>query len=319
MVKYYILSLFVVGALLTACSNENENYANGQRLPQNELETYRTILELQAFNSQFISEHPFTRSNWWNNLQIARADYTWGKRGVKAGQVIAGLAGAATGGTGYAITVGVSAGVVGGYASYRKWQQLYPNKDGASVGYNDALDKMENLYERRYYNDILNSLGIDNYASLGAQINLPANFEHLRRIGNDHNKVLVELSNTFQSGLRRSPIEEADDPGFILSPIAELFNAEELLLTSCTLYTAITPTSDGDSSASVSQVIDSVIDSFDSLVSSSSITNAELISAINSYISIIENNNELSFSEKETVYSTLVIALYSILYWNDNL
>ena len=304
---------------MTACLTDNENYNGDHNLPQNELGANKTLTELQAFNSQFISEHPLTRSNVWNDFQIARADYTWGKRGAKAGQVIAGLAGAATGGTGYVITVGVCAGVVGGYASYRKWQQLYPNNDGACVSYNNAMDKMENLYDNRYSDNVLHTLGIDNYASFGAQINLPTNFEYLRRIGNDHNKVLAELRNTSQSGLRRSPIEEGDDSGFILSPIAEVFNAEELLSTSSTLYTTITPTYDGDSSASVSQVIDSVIDSFDTLINSSSINNAELISVINNYISIIENNNELSFSERETVYSTLVIALYSILYWDDNL
>lgn len=316
MKKFLILSLLFIGTIfMVSCSNDNEKPMDSQPA----MNANKTLIELQEYNSLFISEHPVTRANWWNYLQIASADYKWGKRGAKAGQIIAGIAGAATGGTGYAVTVGVCAGAAGGYASYRKWQRLYPNEEGASASYQEVMSKIEDLYADNYFNNTLHPLGVDIYSVLGAQINLPSDFEHLRRIGNDHNKVLESLKNELFPFLSRGPIEEGIITDPILSPIEELFDESELQYTSSSAFTAITTTSDGDLAASVSLVVDSIVDTFDTLLHSTSMDNAGLVSAINSYISIIENNNELTYSEKEDVYSTLIIALYSILYWNDNL
>ncbi len=317
MKKYLVLSLLVIGIMfVVSCTNDNEKPVDSQPATN----ANKTLIELQEYNSQFISEHSVTRANWWNYIRVASADYKWGKRGAKAGQIIAGIAGVATGGSGYAITVGVSAGVAGGYASYRKWQQLYSDDEGASVSYQEAMNRMEGLYANNYYNNTLNSLGVDNYAVLGAQINLPSNYEHLRRIGNDHNMVLEQLREESVPFLSRGPFEEGHITESILTtPIEDLFDEYELQYTSSSAFSAITTSSDGDSAASVSFTVDSIVDTFDTLLHSVSMDNAGLVSAINSYISIIENNNELTYSEKEDVYSTLIIALYSILYWNDNL
>lgn len=320
--KKSLYAFAFIGMLcLTSCSSDNDGYVDVPKSYAEQSKKCKTIVLLEQYNSEHAGETIQTRSNILPYLQVARADYKWGKRGARAGQLIAGLAGAATGGTGYCVTVGIAAGAVGGYASYRKMQELFP--DGyIQPGIDDAMGQINALYSSKESADSLLPLAEDEFYNYGIQINLPTGFEHLRRIGNDHNAVLKLLRGELR--LPKKPLKSPGtlkpiDPDDFVSPVMEVFLQPEFTNTTSSAHNAITSLSDGDSAAFVSNVVDSVIDAFDSLLTSTSMSSSQLISAINSYISIVESNNDLTFSEKECVYSSLIIALYSVEYWFNNL
>lgn len=314
-----ILSVFVVliGAIsVLSCTNESENEIT--TLSKESPKSYNTIAQLEQFNKDFKGEpNAVTRIGVIPVLSVLYSDYKWAKRGVKAGQIIAGIAGAATGGTGYVATSVICGAVVGGIASYRKYTNVCT---GVSVvlDHDNAMDVIKDLYNTRYSETHgLGVLAIDPYWEHSASINLPIDFSYLRRVGNDHNAILSNIESYTSNGITRAYLDH--DLGDPTGPfIDDVFSDINLRMDTESAYLSITATSDGDSyCSSGSVIVDQIYSSFLSLMPTCTSSTSNMISAINGYINIIENNNELTDSEKEMVYAGFMIAFYSYEYWSN--
>lgn len=319
MKKFLVMMSMALGIIFTAsCSNE-DTLETPQIRPQEKAIAYNTLTELRELNDSLVKEQKSMRSGFWDRCKIAHADYKWGKKGFKAGQIIAGWAGVASGGAGYIAIVGVSTAASAGLASFIKAKE----NDGDAmsfIDYEESLEKMNNLYDLHSSEDSIGSLGTDSYNAYAAQIQLPSNFEYVRRLGNDHNAILTKLKTIEPAnGIMSNEHGVIDNPINTTNPfVEEVFSNRQFNAATYSAFQHITASSDGDAyCSSGSDNVDEIYDMFLSIMETYFNSPSDLISAINSYINIIENNNELTTSEKEIVYGGFMIAFYSVQYWNE--
>lgn len=318
-----ILVLFAVALgtfFVVSCTNDENDNQQKTNMSFEKTSAPKTMRQLRELNDSLVKSSAMMRSGWVDRCKVAHADYKWGKRGFKAGQLVAGLAGIYTGGIGYFAVVGVSTVASGGLASYLKKKEI----DGDYMTTEElvnSLSAIENLFEEHSTLDSIGALGADIYLTYAMQIQLPSDFEHVRRWGNDHNAILAELRTLDTGGGMRSHYHEyIDDPINTTNPNVEMvFSSRQFSAATNDAFDYITATSDGDAQCSSgSENVDEIYEMFLSIMDTYFTSPTDLISAINSYISIIENNNELTYEEKEIVYGGFLIAFYSVQYWNED-
>lgn len=346
------LFLLVIASIFIACSQSHwTNDVEDVNGPLNS----KTLTELSTFNENLLinkTVDPATlKSNWWrkfkDGLIVSAADIAGVGAGIYSVQGVAALAGVASGGTGYVVVSAVGGVIVGAGASMAAYDALpecaYAGTEEkvafAALSEEDLIE----LYSSNQSNIQGEAPPADNYEYnyILERINLPAEFEHLRRVGEDHNKIVKLAYNkggiTTKSLLKgggeetSKPKDEDKDcvlpeiPSAVCEIVSELVYDKEFKGIRQDILTCI-------ESACTSDIFDPEIFFNEYPMKSKCVEDAiklylslyvnfpdnldDIVDIANGYINIIEQNNEFTYNEKESIYSALIISLYSPQIWN---
>lgn len=160
--------------------------------------------------------------------------------------------------------------------------------------------------------------------SIITQINIPNHSSDYKYIGIAHNQILNSLATNVIIPLSMGPIDEpiyTDYPKLINQifnddNFRELYYNHANTIINCSTDNDIDYSDlliNSDLSANVRSAIELFFDGFDMIPHNVS----SMTLYINSYISIIENNNEFTSEECQQLYSGFLVALYSSLYWDN--
>lgn len=323
----HLISVFVAVfvAILTSCSSNDGYMSIGN---ENEMESFddsNLLYSAQAINNAFLQNSTRGKNpKKWIAVSIADAwgAYTGANKGLKIGNIVgAALGNPITGGV-FGATIGAIS--VGAYKSYRA-SRLYDNIfDG---GYEAKPDFMDTSYKA---NEVLDgeldvnweNINIVDTVSLD-KINLDAptvSNIHLKnkylKIGQMHNIMLcskdgslsINCDQAYMPLTRGLDIDvdiDDDEPPLVEEKIRNNFMSNDNL---SDLYEQ----ANDDQCKTKS---DSLLNLFCEAIKDVSDKN-ELISLINSYVSIVSSSVELTEDEKENIFNAFATAIYSFNYWD---
>lgn len=305
----WIILSTVVGmiVLFSACSRSensdslNPNVEKSAVVESSTLDV-NTITELQKINQNLVSAnagHMGTRSGWFDGVKIGLAD----ARGAFVGFCRGGFGGAVIGAAIYSLAA---------FLVLCTQQNDQPTTNTPFAGL--TREKIECVYSNVDYTPEV-GLQISNQCN-DINIELPRKYDYLTSIGVKHNATLYMYSDTYTgSKLRRELSSEEEtylnSDGYKNYYDNFLKNAEVMLSKSISDY-------DNDELINCTENQKTIVKLFFSGCEST--TNTEDINyLINSYIPVIEQDNALSDTEKESLYATMVTFAYSSSYWNQHI
>jgi len=296
----------------TSCSNETTCEAMS-----NEPATSNVIAELEKINSELLTSSPQTIKrapakpiNW---IPVVCADvwgaYRGGKRGGKIGRHVGSIFGSPLKGAIIGATLG---GVTyGSYKSYKAWKpqceivssnspefvqikescKNLVNEDGSInehliVALDSAVDKKIEVNE-----DLQNASGLD---------------QQSLNIGKLHNIMLASLNNQIVVG---------DDPGIPAEPQSlkeEIYNSQEMN----NGYDELLAGGDGDEGEGSDETLNKVMELFDQVLQEYATETDDVAFIIGKYMEVIDNTDDLTEEQKNSVKCGLATALYSANYWS---
>lgn len=321
MKKLFLFLVLVIGVVFASCSSTIEE-AKTANVITNESETLEA---LKTYNAVLLKSCSQTRGG--NRLFVASADIVGAIKSINAGKTIAGIVGAASGGIGYA-TIVVGVGLIGGaassYLAYKsKTTCAYPAQIPDLLTYttkivNRKIVKEEKLdgMTARTDEDIPTEQGEE----ASDKINLPQQFNFLKRIGIEHNTILkaanVDKELPDANSVDVNDLEQVQLSEREMAQYEEAMNCQEL---KDYFYEAMEDVQNGRDietltcSAKVKQALQSYLDLFQTYPENVD----ELVEIANEYIRIIEANNEFSEEEKELIYSGIMVSVYSPQLWDN--
>lgn len=321
MKKYFMFFvLFVAFVTLNSCSS-NTGEELIVRTSDVMVDGGSTVEALQKYNSSLLKFSGQTRGS--RRLEIAAADIVGAASGVNAGKTLAGLVGAATGGTGFAAIV-IGAGLITGasssYLAYKRHAACSYVEDTSRLfdytkkavcekfvmADNDALT--EGIYEVDDCKDLVANM-----------IGLPTEFNYIRTLGADHNTILLAAN---VEGDLPSKDEDCNLEQVMLSPedfskFNEAMNCRELKDVFCSSMKKVESESRLDALVGCSERVKQALQGYLDLFQSYPENVNDLVEIANGYIKIIEEQNEFSKEEKELIYSAIMVSVYSPQLWDN--
>lgn len=325
MKKLFLFLVLVIGVVFASCSSTIEE-AKTANVITNESETLEA---LKTYNAVLLKSCSQTRGG--NRLFVASADIVGAIKSINAGKTIAGIVGAASGGIGYA-TIVVGVGLIGGaassYLAYKsKTTCAYPAQIPDLLTYttkivNRKIVKEEKLdgMTARTDEDKCEDIPTEQGEEASDKINLPQQFNFLKRIGIEHNTILkaanVDKELPDANSVDVNDLEQVQLSEREMAQYEEAMNCQEL---KDYFYEAMEDVQNGSDietlncSAKVKQALQSYLDLFQTYPENVD----ELVEIANEYIRIIEANNEFSEEEKELIYSGIMVSVYSPQLWDN--
>lgn len=316
-----VISVFAVLALfctLISCTQADSD-AMGQTTSTTAL---NTLTELETYNDSILKQVPETRG-LGSGLAIATADILGAARGIRAGQTIAGVVGLASGGTGYLVTSGVCGAICGAGASYAAYAVTKKPKTKPEMG--NLLSQTKQQYKLATSDIITHAY---TYNTAKDKINLPARYEYLIRIGEDHNGIIAvsDQGKEIEYPLASGNIQNSGSAIPVLSYGFDeldsmIYNNPFFLSQYNGICQDIIQTMNGELSENARYNIDKspkvnkLLNMFLNVYNKYPKNTNEIAEIVNKYIETIERNNELNDQEKEIVYGSLVVSLYSPQLW----
>ena len=333
MKKYYFIFIAFVGMLFfTSCSTD-ENLECEQVLSQeSSLEYSKTLRDIELYNQQLSQKFPSTRSARYDNL--IKADVLGGVYGASLGEGLGSYVMWLGGwGVGAYATCTFSGALLG--AAAFSWKQ-YKRQSGCAITtmmtddlYSDIKIHCENK------TTITNNsfVCLDASDSIFNQLNIPLGYNDIEKVGIAHNKILHGDVNNSLPLSGPNNLNGGDMLQSLEEPIYPINN-----------YCAQALFEDLDFADSYNDVLDLVDDynDIDNIFDYSEFLNdyplitttatnilrnffmglditpqntTSIIWLVNSYIQIIESNNELTTSERKQLYLAFIVAVYSFDHW----
>lgn len=311
----------------------------------------KTLIELSSFNEKLLNDKctdpMMLKSKWWwrfkNALIVSSADFAGFGAGVASVQAIAGGAAVAIGGTGYVVVCGVGGAIVGAGASMMAYDAL-PSCSYA-IAPEDEYAKFETLTDVDYialYNaNVENTpveLSVDNYEYnyIIDRLNIPTQYAYLKRVGEDHNRIVKLSYDKGLAGTKSASGSHSAEENEVICTVPPISLEESLLIDemvcddefkaiqknivesvniSCELGTFDIDVF-FDAYPVQSKRLEKVLKLYLSLYVEFPDDLDDIVEIANGYIRIIEENNEFTNSEKESIYSAIIVSLYSPQIWN---
>lgn len=278
----------------------------------------KTIDALRHYNEALLLQCDLTRGG--NGRKVASADIKGVFKGINAGHKVASLFGVATGGAGYIGIVagaGLAVGSVYSYLAYKGHSSCVYQIETPGL-YDYTMKMINNKYIGIEEVKDTTSAKVDDKDEACELIELPQDFNYLRKIGVDHNKILASANvdgdipvDNYAANNKLEPVF-LDEVGFsqfdeaINSPVMnDYFNA------AIEDFKNGTELEDLDCSNRVKQALQEYLELFQ--IYPENVDN--LVEIANGYIKIIEENNEFSKEEKEMIYAAIMVSVYSPQLW----
>lgn len=331
MKKYYYLFIVFIGMLfITSCSTDDDS--ESKQVSNINTEYSKTLFDIEQFNQHLLQNTSTTRAARYDNL--TKADVLGAIRGFDVGQSVGSLGfflGAWGVGAYATCTFG---GALLGAAAF-SWKQ-YKIQSGCTITtmmtdelYSDIKIHCENK------TTITNNsfVCLDASDSIFNQLNIPSGYNDIEKVGIAHNKILHGDVNNSLPLSGPNNLNGGDMLQSLEEPIYPINN-----------YCAQALFEDLDFADSYNDILDLVDDynDIDSIFDYSEFLNdyplitttatnilrnffmglditpqntTSIIWLVNSYIQIIESNNELTTSERKQLYLAFIVAVYSFDHW----
>ena len=184
---------FLLAIALTVASCSQDDNLSAEQAPPTTPDTMayasKTFAALEEYNNELLTKRPRTRG-WLSDLFfVVGADIVGMAEGLEAGAVLGTALGAATGGTGLVVVEAVCGTICGSAASSAAAKGIGCSIVASPTQLNQFGVLSTDIYVAniRTGDDFKNKWNKFPFNSAFNKINLPQKFEHLRRIGEDHN------------------------------------------------------------------------------------------------------------------------------------
>lgn len=331
----FFVCALVAACVMSSCSGNEYVKVDSDVLTVN---ACKTLTDLDAYNKKFMSERAATRNaittkdlkKGWN---VVKSDVKGARKGIKVGRVVSTLLGCATGGTGAIVTNVICGSIFGGVSSYIAYKKNFDNSSVHNytrviVNQSPIDTTFLQVSEKVYMG---NTVGCEEqyaYNIESEKVELPERYEYLKRVGEDHNALVTAVMKVDAGSSEELSLEEVKG---IIPPVeATQEELDELFNNTCfiesyaeflqELESSSTETaSDGDNYISNESDfpynVKIAIDNYIELLESCATSIDDVVEITNGYIKIIEQNNEFTEDEREMVYSSLIVSLYSSQLW----
>lgn len=332
--------------IMSACSDSS---LNNEEVDNNSLTTSNTLAGLSSFNQDLLDKKNQSiaiRYDCWGSFKrgfvVSAADIMGVGAGVSTIQSVASVAGIATGGTGYVVTCAVAGAICGAGGSIAAYDAL---SNTVFVDQPDSNEKVSfaSLSEDEYIDFYSSNTSpipgktSDNYEYnyILSKIEIPTEFESLKRVGEGHNNIVklsFQLANSKMKSdnfnLRSGIINDVTTPEVspeALELITDIIYDQEFKTGRKSISSSI------EQSASLNQIdpniffkkyplqskrVEDALKLYLSLYVEFPENLDDIVIIVNNYIDIIEKNNEFTSNEKSIIYSALIVSLYSPQLWN---
>lgn len=333
---WLVVCIFTFAAV--GCSSESNEIITSDLPEMNDVDNCNTLKELENFNKSLTQTSPSTRG-WLDDVgtflsatvDVAAADIIGVATGIQAGQTIGGLVGLATGGTGYVVFIAATGSIVGASTS-SKACNTYTTSTVKKLPKSDSefLEIAENVYSS-------NLLGSEkkkyDYDSVFSMIEIPHEYRHLKRIGEDHNRIIKTANKIVETGNSGNNSLPVDLNGAIL-PVNMSYNDFNTTIVNNDLfqryYKKIAKNIElclDENGLNVdeffkvnplgSKRLESALKQYLAIFKTYPKSINDISTIANRYIQIIEDNDEFAAWEREMMYASLITSLYSTVLWNE--
>lgn len=322
---FYVLIVTMFAAVIS-CSRESSVVPESDPFQESQL-----LSELSEYNETIVAMHPNTRGypGWAKFCAVAGADITGAYGGAKAGGWIGGKVGAVVG---HPIEGAIVGGIVGGFVCGVGGSALAEKKINDSLLSTDPQALFNSLVVSvpEYYPEIMemisnetqndgdNDNSNDNNPIWHEGLNITEGLnlalpQTAIAIGAAHNVVLRDLHQGVLSKTRATDFSHL--PNESINPtVMPMVMQDEGFENYCVSYfnsfvESVPVTEDS--------LPDLVMQIYNELLLSSIVDDSEVADYINHYYSIVSESNELSDTEKQSIYVGLAVSLFSFNYWME--
>ena len=319
---FLFVAMFAIMLAATSCTSAESDLS--ETMAVNQVDGV-TIQRLQKYNEVMMAQRPQTRSGG-NSRLIAAHDISGAFSSIKAGQILAGAFGLASGGTGYAATV-IGCGILGGAAaSYKKYRAIHGYEARVEDFYKYSLNTLiTNLKSdtTNYYKKYV-------YSPKSVSIKLPTKFQSLMDVGEAHNKLILGTnynSPSTQSIVIKGPVDNWTPPVFTLEKVKvqNALSSKDFKNDFDKIISGLT-SSDNNGQLDIdaffkkcptgSKRAEQALKDYLSLFTTYPKNVDDLIKITNDYVEIIESSNEFTDDEKAMIYAGLMVSIYSPQIWD---
>lgn len=342
----YVLALF----MFCSCTNEEVLTDTGNTIESK----YKTLSELESYNELILGK-TLTRNSNENSgakvttdditdaINVVEADFAGAATGIRIGKAASILAGAATGGTGAAVTSSLFAAIFGASASYKTIKQNKTAKGNPNVQKKNPDPRKNNVainptsMDSTFW-EVSEKVYMDNigaceqqyiYNAVSDKIQIPERFQYLIRIGEEHNALVstvlevekkdsCDLSLENFKGVIPSINNITSEQLDTLLSNYQIKKAYAKLLhdvSVCTDATGFDINKFLNLNSNIPDYVKQALKSYSDLLSSYPTNLDDIVEITNGYINIIETNNEFNDNDREMIYSALIVSLYSPQLW----
>lgn len=305
MKKLYSLVTFACLIAFFACNKESVPSVNN-------IERSTAYQEMRKLNDSLLltSSRAINWSCFLRACTIAGADFMGAGAGIASTKEIAALVGAATGGTGAAVVCAFSATICA---------------VGASAAAYDACTRAHGAFSPDSLLWVFRKTGPDPVEDESLRpsdlVQLPSRFEYLRNVGIIHNNMLATLDDIKSGNIDINDAIPDADPYLEAIVLSDEFQEAYDVIISASI---IKPNESIDvahyveiNGIKLSIKAARVYELFTELYSQFPENEYDVVDVVNAYISIIENSDEFSDEEKESIYIGLMVAAESPMYWQN--
>lgn len=313
----YLSLILFLSFIFWGCEKNNQE-SHGPVVVQGQYVQVSAVNQLQAFNDSLLMVS--TRGLWSTFKRaciIAGADIAGAGAGIATVKEIAFVVGAATSGTGALVVFGCAATICGVGASAAAFDACFGSSTRGVVGTFDTKKMQPDL--------LLGALDLvqqdfGNGGKPEQTILLPKRFEYLNDVGILHNSMLVKLEDIYDNKVDLTQINP--DPNLKKIVMSDEFNTSYQAIINSTVVSQDASGLDLDKysetdgirlSGLAKKVYDLFLEAYGQFPED--INDVKML--VNRYINIVEASSEFTDSEKEQIYTGLVIAANSPLYWQD--
>lgn len=323
-----VFLFLATGALfLSSCSTESNDYPEA-RQTQETTTTNKTLEQLREYNTTLPQNTLMTRSSGRTAILSCVDAYggirsIWINRGIiataaGASQVLGGIV---------ATCFGIS-GAASASASVAKILPTDAEKDNMFTNTKDYCRS----YEEKMKSTLIDSdspvVGLKD--TLQTKISVPLSCSYLMNTGAYHNAIIEAFLNPSNDmPIRKAPMKKAykdhADPGTQLMPsvtdMQEFWDAFYVTADNTNNYNT---NNDFNIDAYIaaypieSNNVRSAFGLFKTAIENNVQDGTDMISIVNSYISIIDGNTDFTSQEREAIYAGLIISVYSYHLWYAN-
>ena len=325
-----VLMLIACTFTLISCNSDEEPVyiTEASQINFNKFDN-NTLLELKEFNST-IQRDVTTRgmgSLFRNFIKFVSADVTGAGKALKSNYQILSLATTLDHSIGAACTgvVAIYGAVKGSFFSKKRSDENGLVNITDDEMYSTTISHLLDHAEERYGTLVLVPTGLNLYAD---SISVPSSFSYLEPIGQFHNQILSLVitedagGNNTNGQPNEDPIGDGDFTGLV-GDMQTVFSSSttesgcNLAVADVVSYCTSTGFDYEDNLTDYPFTSNNVNSTYllflSALESAQSVS--DVISIVNSYISIIEANNDFTADEKEQIYGGMIVAVYSYDFW----
>lgn len=329
-------------AVLVSCSSQTEEQNVSFSTMSN-----NTLVELNQFNVALLNKNSSTMLQatrakngkrgltQWEIYQICIQDFIGAAAGMKSVHSIAAAIGAATSGTGYFLTCGIAGGMCSIGFSYKAYKECK-----GLIHFGTTLPSESPLYitAQKSFIDAGDSLRVDyqkqyKYSHIIEKIHLPQEFSYLRYIGENHNVIIkIALQNDSINNMSSRAIGGGTPP--TITPPSQWLPSmgPTKVINTATIANSDALKSVFDKELSQELPIDAkrfieknitypnvkeTLKLYLDVYQKYSGNIEEIIKIANNYIDTIERNKDFSNKEKDIIYASLLVSIYSQYLWGE--